>query len=320
MAASKASRATKFRRNREARGFKSISVTISPEAKKALETLQVTRDWAQWEAVSEALVYAARQLAGFTPSQAVDSAPIPEAASESAERARETGELLEMKKLILGFEERMGELERRLREAGATTAPAPSEESPTSHSQATAQKGRAEVSQSEQAAAGCTVRVRTSGKQERPDRSTTGEGPEQSSAAASGPASQPTSQAASQPTGEPTAPANAQPTAPPSSESARDSARKPSSESSREQASESPRESGSQPATAAAEPDEEAILDFAARAFREHGMTISRGRTYRMAQQQGIRVHESEEEYGRFLQSNLAEISRRLKELMAKGE
>lgn len=316
MAADKSSRATKFRKNREARGFKSISVTISPEAKKALETLQVTREWTQWEAVSEALVYAAEHLAGFVRPEAAQEAETVTPGTQSAERARETGELLEMKKLILGFEERMGELERRLRKAGESPVGNAATHAP-SESRTSAEPKRASVDHAadrsgkkQRDPVSRTLDVQSGGDQTSdepaPDVRIHDAGAHSASSTGTDTPRAADGEPGSRRQGEPHAGAQ-------TATQAHAGASKSVSQ---------PAEDGQQaPASSStlSGPDEDAILDFAAHAFREHGMTISRGRTYRMAKQQGIRVHDSEEEYGRFLQANLAEISRRLKELMSAG-
>ena len=109
------SRATRFRHRKARAGFKTISVTISPEAAAALDVLCAQSGWPQWRAVSEALI---RLQAGGGPVVAAEGVPGPDS-------ARETTELLGMKRLLAEFQGRLAELEGRLETTPSAGAQAP---------------------------------------------------------------------------------------------------------------------------------------------------------------------------------------------------
>ncbi|XPV76189.1 MAG: hypothetical protein ACNI27_16510 [Desulfovibrio sp.] len=256
------SRATKFRKKKQAEGYKSIAVTISPEAVQALSTMKDTFGWTQREAVSNALAFATADISAIK--DFIEGRERLEK-RDVADRAKDIQDIVGMKRLLFEFEARIAELEK----GTSTTGAAVQVNSDITEDNQTEEK----TEDSED--------LNVSGEDETVI-STTPTG-KKVKIVPSEPAAQ---------TEEPPAPEtdNKQPYV------ERTVIRPPVQ----------------QRIPGVITPEEKnALLDFAARCFVQYGQTISRSRTYRMAQDANLNIHTSEEEFGTFLQTNLSEIRKR---------
>ena len=280
------SRATKFRQKKQAEGYKSIAVTIAPEAVQALAAMKNEFGWTQREAVSHALAYAAADLSAMN--DFIEGKKRLEQRN-ATDRAKDIQDIMGMKRLLAEFEARIANLEHSTPSGAASVEvqdiledePEVSEsetpESVTTQPENTEpEMTEAESSEAEISAKDEIISTTASGKK---IRITSTEKSEENRFATE------TS------TVEPKENYNTEPKNVVDRTVIR------------------PVQTRMPGVFTPKEKDE--LLNFAAHCFVQYGQTISRSRTYRMAQDAGLNIHSTEEEFGKFLQENLGEIRRR---------